>query len=71
MLKKTLVFHEKPSKHLTVLSPETVAANIKIYEQIRRNTTNPTDSDPQIVFCFVRLAMIKYSRQKYTKFCFK
>ena len=41
MLKKTLVFHEKLSKHLTVLSPETVAANIKIYEQIRRNTTKP------------------------------
>ena len=51
MLKKTLFFHEKPSKHLTVLFPETATANIKIYEQIRQRL-NPTDSDPQIFFLF-------------------
>ena len=52
MLKKTLVFHEKLSKHLTVLSPETVAANIKIYEQIRRNTTKPNWFRPSNCFLF-------------------
>ena len=41
MLKKTLVFHAKPSKHLAVLSSETATGNIKIYEQIRLNTTKP------------------------------
>ena len=52
MLKNTLVFHEKPSKHLTVLSPETVTANIKIYEQIRLNTTKPNWFRPSNCFLF-------------------
>ena len=52
--KRLWVFHEKPSKHLTVFSPETVnikklanlTANTKNYRQITLNTE--PHSDPRV-----------------------
>ena len=64
--KRLWVFHEKPSKHLTVISPETVnikklanlTANSKKYGQITLN------AKPHSVYsCFDNVCRLKRTRQ--------